>query len=488
MYKTAESATKFRFSDQNALEGVHLGEKAAYERLVDVSDIGQIAISNENSIKTTVIEKQPHSRVIESLMSKRRKLAVMGSVIVSTFGVANMTETGIAEAQPSTVAAAQAQHYDFARNPIRDPRTGGPLPCPDPDVFKWANKWVASCTSDYGQLNPFGSKGMGPVAAAFPIYESKNLKDWQFKNYIFPPGHHPDQSIAPQGHWPGGRYWADEIHHFGNKYEAYFGAQINQGTINWINKHYHENLQPKTFGLFVAWSKNLFGGNWQSRLLHFPGQFNNVPNNDREINGGVIDPTVSRDPRTGGLDIAWAKQANQIFTGQLSPDGLNMNKQVKFAIGASEPWECDPDCVVEGPVLYNDKRNGVMDLFYNASSTWLGTYKVGIAMNADPQNLPWTKYTHPILRSGSGLFGPGIGSQPFINPEGNLDMAFHIQLQPSHKSQARYLGIAPLNYNNNMLSIPSPADAKSAGAEEPSSKKTVEIVTVPIIGNGQTQH
>ena len=107
----------------------------------------------------------------------------------------------------------------------------------------------------------------------------------------------------------------------------------------------------------------------------------------------MIDPSVARDPSTGTLYIAYAKQTNQIYVGQLSADGLRMGDHIHLAFAPKYPWQCDPGplgphagCVVEGPVLYADPQHGVMDLFFNSASTWRGSYKVGVAISADPMN------------------------------------------------------------------------------------------------------
>src|SRR5207302_598735 len=99
-----------------------------------------------------------------------------------------------------------------------------------------------------------------------------------FKNYVIKPGHIPMQAIAPEGNWPGPRYLGPDIEHFGKNWDLYFATQMNNGTINWINRHYHENLAKGTLGIFVAWPKhnNVLSGQWNSRLLHFPALFNNV--------------------------------------------------------------------------------------------------------------------------------------------------------------------------------------------------------------------
>ena len=242
------------------------------------------------------------------------------------------------------------------------------------------------------------------------------------------------------------------------------GARIDPARFQ---RTHHQTIEAGSFGIFVAWGSQLFGGNWHTRLLHYTGQLNAVPGNPQEQEGGVIDPSVARDPSTGTLYIAYAKQTNQIYVGQLSADGLRMGYRIHLAFGPKYPWQCDPGpllphagCVVEGPVLYPDLQHGVMDLFFNSASTWRGSYKVGVAISADPMN-SWTIYPKPVLQSGNGLFGPGIGAQPVIAPDGSTYVFFHVQLRPSDDSQARYLAIGQLQFDTTVSALtagPRPRD------------------------------
>lgn len=362
--------------------------------------------------------------------------------------------------------------------------------CPDPDVFKLPGqeRWVASCTSDYGQLNPRpGRSDYGRSGAAFPIYETvgSSLKHWVFRSFIFPPGRHPPGALPPLGAAPGGRYWADEIHRIGRNWVAYFAAQMVPTAADPVPRG--------TFALYVAWTRNLFGGSWQSRLLHYSGQFNAVPGNAMEFSGGVIDPSVARNPQTGALDIVWAKQANLIFEGQLTPDGLSLEPHVSLAVTANLPWECNPNptgqhCVVEGPVLYADPvHRGLMDLFFNASGTWDDTYKTGIAVSADPQHLKWSVYPSPIDQSalGYGLQGPGIGAQPFVSPDGSLLMAVHLMTHATHASQERYLGFVNVSYASALRLAVSQDDASDAPPSGSSTQGAGQMtLPVPSINSG----
>ncbi len=386
----------------------------------------------------------------------------------------------IAAALPITPALAQPSGGIRVQNPLQ--LASQPLSCPDADIFRvtWLNEWVAACTSDHGQHNPGGM-----VNAAFPMYVSRDLQHWQFRSFVFPPGKHPGLAVAPTSGYMDGRYWSPEVHRIAGQWVVYFAARIDPAGLE---RSRHQSIEAGTFGIFVAWGSRLFAGTWHTRLLHYTGQLNSVSSNPQEREGGVIDPTVARDPTTGTLYIAYAKQTNQIFVGQLSPDGLHMSEHIHLAFGPKYPWQCDPGplgphagCVVEGPVLYPDSQHGVMDLFFNSASTWRGSYKVGVAISADPMK-HWIIYPKPILQSGNGLFGPGIGSQPVVSPDGNTDVFFHVQLHPSHDSQSRYLAVGHLHYDNGAyVSLPTTAD--------PSQPPTpsVHLVPVPQVNVGMVE-
>lgn len=388
----------------------------------------------------------------------------------------------IAVALPTTSALAAPIH-----NPLQ--LDGQPLSCPDPDVFRisWLDEWVAACTSDYGQANPGGV-----VNAAFPMYVSRDLQHWQFRSFVFPPGQHPSLALPPTSGYRDGRYWSPEVHRIAGQWVVYFGARIDPGRFA---ISHHKSAPAGSFGSFVAWGSRLFGGTWHTRLLHYTGQLNSVPGNPNEHDGGAIDPSVAADPTTGTLYIAYAKQNNQIFVGQLSPDGLRMSQHIHLAFDPKYPWQCDPGplrpyrphngCVVEGPVLYPDPQHGVLDMFFNSASTWRGSYKVGVAVSADPMR-SWVIYPKPLLQSGNGLFGPGIGAQPVTTPNGSTDVFFHVQLQPSHDSQSRYLAVGQLHYNDSAAvlirePVSTGTSTNNAGGT------TLRAVPVPEVDGGVVQ-
>lgn len=396
---------------------------------------------------------------------------------------------------------AQAADARVITDPIR--YAGQPMPCPDPSVVKepWNSRVLfAACTSDYGQLNPTRNGGLGRVGAAFPIYESDNGGfNWRFLNYVIRPGHSANGGRPPQGNWPGPRYWAPEL-------------RYNDDTGKW-NVYFTTSMPSGQMALFAGWThgKNI-AGKWQTRRLHYKGQFNNVPGNPKEGGGGLIDPTVQKDPKTGQLDIAYCDQPNQIWIGSLQKNGIYMNDRVRRISYANQPWEGG---VEEGPVLFWNPESQTMNMFVNTDSTWKGNYKVAFEASTDPLNAPWYKYSRPILRSGDGLYGPGMGSKPI--KEGNRYFVYYHEQwpRPSHYSQRRYLARSPFSFtsrhamylpdgssdsntssNPNLYFydkqskkyLPESDYASAQGSSTSSSSHEVyEKVVVPRIGNGYTQ-
>jgi hypothetical protein len=87
-----------------------------------------------------------------------------------------------------------------------------------------------------------------------------------------------------------------------------------------------------------------------------------------------------------------ARQANQIWIGRLSTDGLRLDKHVHLALGADRSlcWECakgGSPCVIEGPSAYAEP-DGTISLPFSADSTWDASYKVGVAASSDPDHTP----------------------------------------------------------------------------------------------------
>jgi hypothetical protein len=187
-------------------------------------------------------------------------------------------------------------------------------------------------------------------------------------------------------------------------------------------------------------------------VLHDSGQFNRLASakDNRELAGGVIDPNEFENPVTGQRYLVWAKQSNEIFLGELSSDGLTLAPAVRRILVPSTPWECANlrgTCTIEGPVGY--WYDNVAYIMYSASSTWLGTYSVGVAASTAPLSVPFIKDPDPILTSSGDLLGPGGTSEPVTAPDGSPIIYFHSLVggpDNDHVSSQRYLTVGRFHY------------------------------------------
>lgn len=309
---------------------------------------------------------------------------------------------------------------------LRDPVTGAPLSCPDPSVLDariGPYRYYLVCTS-------------GTDRDAFPIRGSNDLVRWHLIGHVFPAGRQPSWALRS----PTGRYWAPAIYRIAHRWVVYFAAQYNRARIT-LRLPDGYPIAPHTWVIGVATSTSLHGP-WKTKILHYRGQFNHV-DHEHENYGGVIDPSMVQDPRTGQLYLFWAEQQSSIWAGKLSPDGLTLDPQVHLVFWAHPGWDCaavEHVCTVEGPEeLY---RNGWFYLFYSGASTWSGSYAVGVGVARDPlesQFMPLDPW--PLLRSGNGWIGPGGCSHPVLGPHGNWYLFYHAShgANPSHASQNRLL-------------------------------------------------
>jgi len=332
-------------------------------------------------------------------------------------------------------AAATPVTGPLVHNPLTDPKTGRPLSCPDPSVVDVPHRQYAMymvCTSDFDR-------------DALPIWGSHDGVHWTKLASVFPRGSGPSWA-TPAGSQHG-RYWAPDLHWFGGHWVLYFAAQLTGAAA--------QTLSPAPQGRFaigVATATSLRSGDWTTSLLHYSGQFDQLPSElgNRELSGGVIDPNEFENPVTGQRYLVYAKQSDEIFLGELSPDGLTLAPGVQRILVPSTPWECANlrgTCTIEGPVGY--WYGNVAYVLYSASSTWAGSYAVGVAASTAPLALPFTKDPEPILSSSGDLLGPGGTSEPVTAPDGSPIIYFHTLIggpDAEHISSQRYLTVARFHY------------------------------------------
>jgi arabinan endo-1,5-alpha-L-arabinosidase len=305
------------------------------------------------------------------------------------------------------VLAAAAWPAGAAAAPVRDPVTHRPFSCPDPNVLDAKTggyRYYMVCTSDY---HP----------DAFPIRASNDLRTWRLLGYIFPAHHQPWWALrSPVGH-----YWSPELYRIRGRWVVYFAATYDSVRVA-LKLPGVDTPAPWVIGVATASSLR---GPWNSRLLHYRGQFNAL-GDAQENYGGDIDPSMVQDPRSGQMYLFWAQQHTSIWSAKLSSDGLELASAVHQVLWAQPGWECgavDHSCTVEGPApLY---RDGWFYLLYSGGSTWDGSYAVGAAVARDPLSMFVRIGDSPILRSGYGWEGPGGASHPVTGPDGQQYLFYH---------------------------------------------------------------
>jgi arabinan endo-1,5-alpha-L-arabinosidase len=329
-------------------------------------------------------------------------------------------------------------------NPLRDPTTGGPLPCPDPSVTEAPTtpvSYALVCSSGFN-------------SQALPIYVSPDLVHWQASGFVFPHGHQPWWAVNSTGYHAGGRFWGPEINRIGGRWVIYFAAEYNAAKLD-LEIPGQGRMTPGRMIIGFAVATSL-AGPWQTGVLHYAGQFNGV-SAARENLVPAIDPSLLRDPVTGQLYLYWSDQPAQIWAGELSPSGTTLGPQIRLVLQSSEPFECDPVdrlCTVEAPEpLY---ANGRFYLLYSGASTWDASYDVGVASSADPLG-PFAKLGQPILSQGDGFYSTGHTSEPVLGPDGNSYILYHARTSPGvqRPSATRYLMLGRFGWANGWPTISS---------------------------------
>ena len=325
------------------------------------------------------------------------------------------------------LAVASAASAQIA-NPVQ--LYGHPMSCPDPDVANWGNNYFAACTSDYGQDNPEPrAQKMGSQPDAFPLYFSSDLQHWSFMNYVITPQDSSSASfpcIPPAGNWPGGEFWAPEIHKINGWWTAFYGCQL-KGSRKWV--------------IAQSWSKSLTSGNWGTKVLF----------NDPTA-AGSIDPSIAPDPQNPGYyDLVFMSFPAHIYIAEVAVNpGIHLVSTPKLISQPTLAWE---EGWEEGPVIWPQwpsPYTSVDDLFVNAASTWNNTYAIAIEQAVNPLLDLWTKQSTPLMQGGNGLVSTGIGAQPFVGPGGQADMtiAFHVQLgSATQNMEGRFLAFAHLGFH-----------------------------------------
>lgn len=382
-------------------------------------------------------------RASEKAYPSRRKFALLSILLsgaggfMATLGADPESSVAFADThnKPKLINSLQME------NPVRDTQ-GKLMPSPDPTVAMDPSHkgYELLGTTDFNYNKP---------GAAFSHYWSPNLVNWYNKGFLFNPGHEPTETL----HSPAGRFWSPELHYFNGRWVLYYSAEASNAVRSKQRVHGTAE-QTGTMELFVSTTTNIKSGNWDTHVLHYPGQDNATAGNAQERGGGDIDPTEVENPETGQRYLFWTEQPHNEFVQQLSPDGSQLIGPVRFAFGATQPWECTlagDNCTVEGASAFY--RNGLFYIWFSADSTWdknNNGYKVGEAVTANPMTQSYLLDNQPVLKGGNGFDAPGGESQPVVGPNGSTYVFVHFIKRPdlNDNSFARYLAIAQVNFNH----------------------------------------
>jgi beta-xylosidase len=342
------------------------------------------------------------------------------------------------------VAAASAWALSY-QNPLRNPKTGRPLSCPDPSVT-----YQPTATISYALVCTSGFD-----ANAFPIYVSRDLVHWRADGFVFPRGHQPSWAVPSTGRHTGGRYWAPQINRLDGHWIVYYAAEYDAAKIK-LKIPGQGPVKPNEMIIGYATSNSL-AGPWRNGIVHYAGQFNNL-NSQPEALVPAIDPSLLQDPISGQLYLFWSDQPAQIWAGQLSPTGTTLEPQIGEVLQVSEPFECDPrdgHCTVEAPEPFFAFNSYY--LLFSGASTWDSSYAVGVASASSPLG-PYTQLGNPILSQGNGFYSTGHTSVPVLGPDGNPYILYHARLRSGvqRPSDTRYLMLGRVSWANGWPSVSDP--------------------------------
>jgi beta-xylosidase len=269
---------------------------------------------------------------------------------------------------------------------------------------------------------------------SFDLYRSNDLRHWKAVGCVFPAGHQPWWAVK----YPGGRYWAPDIHYINDQWVVYYATLADPTRIRlWVDG---APVTWPTMVVGVAWGKTL-GTLWQhTRILEYRVTGNTY--------GGMIDPSEAQDPATGQRWLFFAEQATSLWNAKLSADGLSVVSSPHMMIYAHSDLDCSwtQSCTVEGPSAFF--YAGHCEVIYSVRSTWDWSYEERVIWADDPSG-PFHRFPEPILKAGNGWYGPGGGSRPVLGPDGRWWAPFHamrVASDPHHVSELRKTLVDPVNW------------------------------------------
>ncbi len=231
---------------------------------------------------------------------------------------------------------------------------------PDPTMIEVAGVFYASGSSnDWG---PF-----------YPIYQSKDLKNWSFVDYVFP----------EKPEWAINSFWAPELFYRDGTFYCYYTARRKDG-VSCIGVASTRDLKQgfQDHGVLIEWGNE------------------------------AIDAFVYEEGEE--LYITWKAygltegRPIQLLGSKLSKDGLSLEGDSFELLTAEEDtWEKGG---IEGQTIL--EHEGYLYLLYSGNSCCGANcdYQVGVA-RAKTMNGPWEKYSgNPILKGNENWKCPGHGT------------------------------------------------------------------------------
>lgn len=326
------------------------------------------------------------------------------------------------------------------------------------------------------------------AANAFPIIKSRDLKNWEFSNYIFPAGTKPEW--ANEGELVSD-YWAPEMHQIGDEFRTYFVArdkenkQLCIGLVRSATPegNYISEKEPLISGNVI--DPHLFVQDAQTSYLFWKEDNNDIaPGKISELlfkNPSLISRLFpdAKDQATAAFTITlwrWAMNlpamerffvlqlliesvieqyfdfeqrlvqiakeqenlANDIaealrymktpmYIQQLSKDGTKLIGERKKILENDMLWEAH---LVEG--MWLSFHQNKYYLFYAGNDFSTDNYGIGIAV-ADQLMGPYVKQDQPLLKSTKSWLAPGHPS--VLKTENG---AYHLFLHAYFPGEAGY--------------------------------------------------
>lgn len=290
---------------------------------------------------------------------------------------------------------------------------------------------VGTCTPVWGGQNP-GVK----------LFVSDDLVNWHFDHLLI------DASRLDSNVWYRDRFWAPELHKFGNKYYLSFNCQNNSGNYGDVKaqKHFH------ACGLAIA--NNIMG------------PYTVVTPDEPLTSFASNDMTLFKDTNNkiyAFFNNGWADTLH-IYVAELDTVKYRL-KETPHQLLTQEPGTWD-EAGIEGSHVV--KKDGIYYLFY---SSWTRGYAVGYATAKNIYG-PWKKSPdNPlfgsfsrndstfVIRSGKVHYEPkcellAIGhNQIFIGPDGNYWTSYHGNKKGFPEAVTL---IDPIEFKNGKIYTPTP--------------------------------